>query len=124
MHILNEEEEMNGKCTRNYLLKNATNGMKVTQRPMRPSAARQQIQVRAPPKPPNNPPRAPAPARSGGGNGALKHYIPIVILRKKKKIIFTVLCSYSYVKMDNDLELIMTNTRKSLTVYGEIFFIL
>jgi hypothetical protein len=58
--------------------------MKVTQSPMRPSAARQQRQVMAPPKPPNNPASPPAPARSGGGNGALNRYIQIVILRKKK----------------------------------------
>lgn len=47
--------------------------MKVTQRPIKPSAARQQRQVIAPPNPPNNPPspRAPA-ALSGGGNGVLQ----------------------------------------------------
>ncbi len=58
----------------NNLLKKATNGMKVTQRPIKPSAARQQRQVIAPPKPPNNPASPPAPARSGGGNGTLKTY--------------------------------------------------
>ncbi len=51
--------------------------MKVAQRPIRPIADRQQRQVIAPPKPPNNPPSAPTPgpakARSpGGGNGTLK----------------------------------------------------
>jgi len=97
--------KFSGKYIRNYLLKNATNGMKVTQSPMRPSAARQQRQVMAPPKPPNNPASPPAPARSGGGNGALNRYIQIVIIRKKK-IVFTVLCSCSYVRMGNDLELI------------------
>ncbi len=60
------------KISINDLLKKATNGMKVTQRPIKPRAARQQIQVIAPPKPPNNPPSAPAPARSGGGIGTLK----------------------------------------------------
>jgi len=85
--------------------------MKVTQSPMRPSAARQQRQVMAPPKPPNNPASPPAPARSGGGNGALNRYIQIVILRKKK-IVFTVLCSCSYVRMGNDLELIWEYKKK------------
>ena len=57
--------------------------MKVAQRPIKPSADRQQRQVRAPPKPPNNPPSAPAPAAApappglpartpGGGNGVLR----------------------------------------------------
>ncbi len=48
--------------------------MKVAQRPIKPSAERQQRQVIAPPKPPNNPPSrpAPAPALSGGGNLALE----------------------------------------------------
>jgi hypothetical protein len=55
------------------LLKKATKGMKVTQRPIKPSAARQQRQVIAPPKPPNSPASPPAPARSrGGGNGVLE----------------------------------------------------
>ncbi len=52
------------------LLKKATNGMKVAQRPIKPSAERQQRQVIAPPNPPNMPPSAPA--LSGGGNGALQ----------------------------------------------------
>ncbi len=54
------------------LLKKATNGMKVAQRPIKPSAERQQRQVIAPPKPPNNPPSLPAPAPPGGGNLALE----------------------------------------------------
>ncbi len=61
-------------CTDN-LLKKATNGMKVAQRPIKPSAERQQRQVIAPPKPPNNPPSRPAPAPAlsgGGGNLALE----------------------------------------------------
>lgn len=46
--------------------------MKVTQRPIKPRAARQQRQVTAPPNPPNNPPSPAAPALSGGGAGVLK----------------------------------------------------
>ena len=50
--------------------------MKVAQSPIKPSADKQQRQVRIPPKPPNRPPRAPAPdppppRRSGGGKGVL-----------------------------------------------------
>jgi len=54
------------------LLKKATNGMNVAQRPIKPSAARQQRQVIAPPKPPNNGPSPAAPAASFGGNEALE----------------------------------------------------
>jgi hypothetical protein len=46
--------------------------MKVTQRPIKPSAERQQRHVIAPPKPPNKPPSAPAPPappRATGGPG-------------------------------------------------------
>ena len=56
--------------------------MKVTQRPIKPSADKQQRQVRAPPRPPKIPPSAPAPPlppappaafwAPGGGNGVLK----------------------------------------------------
>ena len=56
--------------------------MKVTQSPIRPIADRQQRQVIAPPKPPNNPPSAPAPAPArspGGGNGTLKYNRSYVI---------------------------------------------
>ena len=56
------------------LLKKATNGINADQSPIKASADKQQRQVIAPPKPPNNPaiPRPPAAKRSGGGNGALK----------------------------------------------------
>lgn len=43
--------------------------MKVTQRPIKPNAARQQRQVTTPPKPPNNPPIAPADPRPAGRGG-------------------------------------------------------
>jgi hypothetical protein len=61
MHILTKEKRIIEFIGRNNLLKNATNGIKVTQRPIKPSADKQQRQVIAPPKPPNNPPSAPAP---------------------------------------------------------------
>ncbi len=78
----------------NNLLKKATNGMKVTQRPIKPSAAIQQIQVIAPPKPPNNPASPPAPARSGGGNGTLKtHTHKFCMTTEKKKNSFHLLWS-------------------------------
>ena len=52
------------------LLKKATNGINAAQRPIKPSAERQQRHVIAPPKPPRIPasPLPPAPRRSGGGN--------------------------------------------------------
>lgn len=70
--------------------------MKVTQSPMRPSAAKQQRQVMAPPKPPNNPPSPAAPARrSGGGNGVLKRKVSHLHSPEKKRLscTLTVLCS-------------------------------
>lgn len=70
----------------NDLLKKATNGMKVTQSPMRPSAAKQQRQVMAPPRPPNNPPSPAAPARSGGGNGVLKNITILVFVCTTTKV--------------------------------------
>lgn len=66
--------------------------MKVTQSPMRPSAAKQQRQVTAPPKPPNNPPSPAAPARSGGGAGILKYNDYLVCLYEKKKLRRHLLC--------------------------------
>jgi hypothetical protein len=71
------------------LLKNATNGMKVAQSPIKPSADRQQRQVIAPPKPPNNPPSAPAPPAlpapsrpPGGGYVALQTNSPSLTVQK------------------------------------------
>ena len=66
MHILKRVKgtTIDVKASRKAnILKNATNGMNAAQRPIKPSAARQQRQVIAPPRPPINPPaRAGAPA--------------------------------------------------------------